>query len=333
MIKLDKNSLAQYIRKFVIPNLPWAVGGSLVKFEEISQFTNVNYLFRVYLKTDDGEKSVVLKYSREFVKAKPDMQFDVRRNYYEAKVLKRFAQIWGKEVVPTVYYHDEENQVNILEDFGKDCLVIAKELEIDRLHPEICQTLGTRLALLHSSTLETTEIVRDSQAEEDDYRKFFLNFKMAGSKMIDETATDNLITESSQTPSSLIWGDPVTKNILLKDNRVFFLDFEGSLRWDPAFDLGHMYAHWLIKYLENPDLIEQVKQCVVSIFNGYQSKMRERVDSNIVEYILERSRKHAGATILHRLRGLSQFKFSEERKQEMTETGRRLLREGGNLYE
>jgi 5-methylthioribose kinase len=332
--KLDKENLMEYFKKTVVPNLLFEVDlDSPMGFEEISQFTNVNYLFRVEFGTKSGKMSVILKHAQDFVKVKPEMGFDVRRNYYEAKVLKRFGQIWGKGVVPEVYYHDEEHKVNVLEDFGEDCLVMASEFEQDKLHPEICGLLGEKLAILHSSTLETGETVRETVEEENEYRKFYLDFKMAGSVAIDEKATHDLVEEANGEPWSLIWGDPVTKNILISSKGVHLIDFEGSLSWDPAFDLGHMYAHWLLKYLEKPGLKVQVQQDIEAILQAYKVEMLKNIDLTVVKSIEERGSKYAGATILHRLNGLSQFKFSEERRQSMLGSGKRLLEKGGSLYE
>lgn len=317
---LTKENIPKYFKETVGPNLPWKIKPEAkIRVEEITKYTNVNFLFRIYFETEEGKKSVVLKQALPFVKVKPDWKFEPIRNFYEQKALKRFAEILGPGIVPEVYFHDGKNWVNVLEDVNPDHIVLADEFDQGRLRPEIAPRLGEILGTLHGKTYGTSESIRDEEFK----RWFLLDFKLVGAKKISEELTENLFQEGEKAASALLWGDSVTKNITIeKSGAVHITDFEGVITWDPAFDLGQLVAHYILKLEEDESLREMVKKCVADLIRAYQGRLKEfNVPKGDIEKILVRSNKYLGSTTLHRLKGLSQFGFDKRIQERIKQDG------------
>lgn len=326
---LNKENIKDYFIGNVVPNLPFSLDlETPQEYQEITEHTNVNFLFRVSFKSINSSiSSLILKHAQDWVKVKPEIEFESDRNSTEGKVLTIFRDIWGEGSVPKVYYQDYNNNVLVLEDFGRDCLVLASEFDKNVVHPEVADVLGERLGILHASTYGGNETVRKNQ-EEDSFKEYFTNFKMAGAKKVNEKATIDLIESGREVTEALIWGDPVPKNILISKKGIHFIDMEGSLQWDPAFDFGHAAAHWLIKYLECPNLELEVEKALSNLFGAYKRELNKVVGNSDIKALVLRSNRYAGATLLHRLKGLSQFDIPEKRMKNILRVGENLLVKG-----
>jgi len=304
MIKLEESNVVEYLQSLgIFEDVNW----EQVEVSEVTEYTNVNYVFSALL-SSPRYKKVYLKQAFGYVKIKPDFPAPIERQAYEKQSIDYLQKYWRGRI-PEVVYYDKDNNVLIVADMGKGAKLLVDEIKNGRLHFEIGSDLGRMMVELHAPTYDQDDYpVRDKQANEK-HVEFIFGFRLGGSRKVLPEETEKLFQESLKAKSSMIYGDWATKNIFVAGGKVRLVDFENLVRFDPAFDIGYALAHWVL------DLSEENCAEMVEFFQRFEQAYREKWGPSLesdVEGILRRAARYLGAMMLHRLAGVKSTMRMEE---------------------
>jgi 5-methylthioribose kinase len=279
---------------------------NIQKVEEIKEYTNVNYVFKV--ETDSKKySSFYIKQAYPYVKIKPDFSALIERQCYEYKALKKLQNVW-KGRMPQVIYYDSDNDVLIETDIGENAKLLAREVDKGRLHLDCAKDLGQLVGKLHSRFYETGEYPIRKKQDNKKHVDFILDFRLRGAREISPEAVGKLFETSLRVPQTILFGDWPHKNLLVTyDEKIRIVDFENVVKFDPASDIGYALADWLLEV--NKSNLRQIIKFVDTFVESYTSCYSSTED---LDLILERATKYLGAMMLHRLVGVKNTNKKEE---------------------
>ena len=333
---LNENNVKNYLKKQVLPHLNFKVK-KIVLVKEITQYTNANYLFRIIVLTDFGQKSFILKqarfYNKRALKQGIKVRVDPRRIIGEVKMLKLLAQVWGQNFVPEIIHFDSKNYILIMNDVGSGRLLI-EEFDHNRVHPELGPLLGKLFGQLHGQTFKTKKEVAGSIS----WKKRLINilpknhWSLGLKKFLPKKVIAHFFSQVGKAPTSVIWMDPVYRNILLQKNKVVFFDFDHAMNYDPAFDNGVLLAQWVWMTLKGKEKVRQdsekfiagfIKAYKKAFLNGFRANRKELTE------ILRRTSRWVGLYLVSRTDGKSGSYFKEwpEWEKKIRQTGINLFAE------
>lgn len=282
----------------------------------VSRHTRVNYIFRIEL--TDG-RNLYLKQGLGQVRT-TGWAFDPSRIAYEFKALGVLGRIWGPGVVPEAILYSGPANAILMSDVQGGGELLAEAFERGVLHAGTGERLGRLLGDLHLQTSGSGPIVRPDDVEAAT-REFLLEFKMAGARKAEPGAVESLLSDSAGVPWSLQCVDIADKNIFVEGDDVRLIDFEGVFRWDPAFDIGHAAAHYLVNAWRSSAMATEVMRFTRGLLFQYVLATRDTSPER-----RRREARYAAAFLLHRTLGKGQTPgLSDDRKAVIAEQARRWL--------
>jgi 5-methylthioribose kinase len=282
--------------------------GSHMAVEEITENTQVNYVFKASIENGTARKTLYLKQATPKLKAK-GWPFPVERIRYEALTLQKFKNLLGRGVVPDVIFYDDDKHVLVLSDIRQKGVLLIDEFEKGRVHPQTAPRFGALLGMLHGKSFGTTDTIRPPD-DEIWMKDFIYDFKTSGAAKFAESEVKELIEESESVTKCFLGVDFADKNIFVDGSEVRFCDFEGVFRGDPAFDVGHVLAHYLLQAENNPLLLSEVSKFFHQFMKHYRVQMETlNVPCEYLTGVDQRSARYIGVFMLHRSHGKSPYKF------------------------
>ncbi|MFH1235342.1 MAG: aminoglycoside phosphotransferase family protein [Parcubacteria group bacterium] len=296
--------------------LPFRVR-SIRTIEEVAEYSNNNYLFEIATSSGDKKKRYYLKqaqkYNKRSVEEKKPIFIHPARILGEIHLIKRLEKLWGRTVVPRVFFSDATNYVFLMSDVKGTGKYLIYEFAKNRVHPKIGKTLGRYLGKLHA----TSYCPRGMCGVDPNYQRFMLRFfynKHWGHgvrKFFPPHAVGTFYRKVTRVPSSIIWGDPVYRNIFVhSQERISCIDFDHAVLYDSMHDLGVLVAHWVWMWVKGNKKVKHdsekfLTSCTVSYWRqwkkqpkltlGEQTAMRERLLKWIGIYLLSRTDGRSGS--------------------------------------
>jgi 5-methylthioribose kinase len=244
---------------------------NLNRYDKISvNLINKNSNSAFVYKVDLGKKSFFLKHAKEFVKNFNNVKVKKNRLFFEYKAMEYFDKILNKGVVPEVVFFDKKENILLMTDLSKGKKLLSEEFEKGKLYEDIGYKLGKYLKKIHTSTIKIR------QGKENEYIKnISLKFKLAEAIKLFPAEVKCLKKKSIKNKPGLLWGDPLSKNMLVKKNDVSFLDFEEVVKYDPAYELGFVFANWIKLLLQNKNkkiFYKKISFFIKNFSDGYFDK-------------------------------------------------------------
>lgn len=276
---------------------------------------------------DGGGKTIVVKRALKKLKVKADWFAEVSRNRYEAAFL-RYVGGFLPNSVPLVLHEGEGYFVMEFLDGYRDWKSLLKEKTCKQDH---AQQAGALLGKIHIHSFGDPTIAKQFDAIANfvqlrisPYLYHIANRHPAVAEIVHEEA-ERLI----QTKKCLIHGDFSPKNILISSDRLVLVDCEVAFYGDPAFDVGFLLCHLLLKaLLHAPDLIG-----FLGLTNAFMAAYQNQLSlNNVVFTDVERRTAHLlPMLLLARVDGKSPVEYLNSEQQAFTREFALTQIKGGDL--
>jgi aminoglycoside phosphotransferase (APT) family kinase protein len=237
-----------------------------VELYEISEFSNINYVYRVKI----PGRSLYLKVVPERAKRFP-ARLPRERVFSEAEGLRRFrALAAGRILIPEVLFVDSEEMALMMSDVGEGRQVLFSVIqERFELLTEQADALGYALGAIHSGT-RGAGTIRPAQEEALLRRVVFEGLLAPGARQVFPELWDEVSAEMQAYNQCLIHADLWSKNLLVRaGDPLAVVDFEGVCYGDPAFDLATLTAVALLPAMERPILLQDALAFISRLLRGW----------------------------------------------------------------
>lgn len=206
------------------------------------------------IRATNAKMDIVIKQAREKLMVSEDWFSDVSRILIERDCLQAYNRI-VPEIVPDLVFSDDDNYLYAMSAAPHNAVMWKTELMAGRIRPAIAATLGKALATLHSASVHDSDIQKRFADT-----TFFEELRLAPYLETSRDRNPAVVAELTQLiaflrdeRTVLVHGDFSPKNILVWDDDMMLLDFEVAHIGNPAFDLGFMMTHFLLKALIFPN--------------------------------------------------------------------------------
>lgn len=194
------------------------------------------------------DESWVVKSARRRLDVQAEWTADPRRAHREGVILRALGGSLGPVLVPAIYRAHGEPPILELEWIPPPAANWKAELLAGRVDLAVVAALAEGMAVLHERSVpaglagpEGTELF-DSLRLDPYYRQ------VAADRPEHAAALAALIADcAGARPARLVHGDFTPKNVLVTGGPPVLLDWEVIHAGDPAFDLGMLSAHLLLK--------------------------------------------------------------------------------------
>jgi aminoglycoside phosphotransferase (APT) family kinase protein len=190
----------------------------------------------------------VLKAARHRLDVRDDWTADPRRAHREGAILNALDGSLGPLRVPRVYRIHDDPPVLELEWLAPPAVNWKAELLAGRVDLGIVDALARGMAVLHRRPVPAGIAGPAGAGLFDSLRLDPYYRHVAARHREHAAALERLIADcTASRPARLVHGDFTPKNVLATDGLPVLLDWEVIHAGDPAFDLGMLSAHLLLK--------------------------------------------------------------------------------------
>jgi hypothetical protein len=288
--------------------------------DEISKYSNNNYLWRVKAVLDNGKEKIfwikqAMKYNKRAFSLGKKKRVDPLRICGEIKMIQLLQKIWGREFVPEIYYFNPIYCVAVMSDVSGGGKLLIEEFEKDKIHPELGSLFGRLFGILHNTTYGRQIDCCGSEKWRQQLYNFFdkhLGFGMR--KFVPSKQVNSFYIDAKKATPAMIWADPVYRNIFVKKGgKISMVDFDHAIAYDPAFDNGIFLAHWVWMGLKSHKLKVASYKFIKNYWQAYlkQLKKNRKIDKTKLAEIRERTIKWLGIYLVSRTDGQSGSYFKQ----------------------
>lgn len=260
--------------------------GDPLELSPLSKRGSQRDFFRLKLK--DGRTFIVIIYDPE----------RVENTYYAG--IARFLKSIGIPV-PSIVYEAKEENILVVEDLGDLDLFSFKDLDWEMRKPLYEKTILS-LSRLHRYPLENFPSTEVRIAEGFDAllyaweREYFIENFVRGVTGIEidplffvelKREFEKLTSDLMSLPSCLIHRDCQSKNVMVKEGSVYFIDFQGMRKGNPFYDLGSLVFDPYVSLLEK-EREELIRfYCETSNWKNSLSEAKEAVYRASIQRIMQ----------------------------------------------
>jgi 5-methylthioribose kinase len=269
----------------------------------------------------------VIKQSLRKLRVKDDWQSDRSRIFREAEAIQALLPVLGSSVIPTVIHLDHDNYIFIMTAAPAGSVSWKEDLLAGKVNLAVARQAGSLLATMLAVSPDNTELQK--QFED---RSVFLQlridpyYRTTAQRHSDVRGAMNaLIAKSWGIRSALVHGDYSPKNMLVRDGKIFLIDFEGVHWGDPTFDAGFLLSHLYLKALHKPECAAGYFEAARTFWEAFGDEVNDKEISQTLEKL---TIWHAGSLILARIDGKSSVEYiqHEETKERAREVAKHALR-------
>lgn len=269
----------------------------------------------------------VAKQSLGKLRVKDDWRSDRARIFKEAECMQMLGVLLGSGAAPEVIHVDRKNFILIMTAAPVGSRVWKDLLLAGDVKPAIAGEAGKMLAKVMEASPHDAAL---RQAFEDrvvfDQLRIDPYYRTVAVRLPDVApAIHKLISDSWTIRTSLTHGDYSPKNMLVRDGKIFLIDFEVAHWGDPAFDAAFLLNHLFLKAFHAPQrmpiFLAAAREFWHSLAGGSQNASSAAFEAITV--------RHLGALMLARIDGKSPVEYLTEEpvKNVVRRTGSRILLE------
>ena len=262
----------------------------------------------------------VLKQAREQLRT-PDAWFSrLDRIWREVDVLRTCQQLLAADRdepplaarTPEIRFEDRDEYAFAMSAAPKSAQVWKAQLLAGQIEPRIARECGRLLGLLHAGSWHNTEVARQLADRQifDELRidPYYRRVRELHPKLNEPLS--RLIDSLESEHHALVHADFSPENLLVHETGMLMVDFETGHYGDPAFDLGFFLSHLLLKAIYHaPARSGEMLTLTTSFWEGYQPRLRSRVDDTTYSALVQRGIANLGGCLLARVDGKSQVDY------------------------
>jgi 5-methylthioribose kinase len=269
----------------------------------------------------------VAKQSLGKLAVQDDWRSDRCRVFREAEAIRYLGSKLDPGSLPAVIHVDEDNYFFIMTAAPPGSSVWKQSLLSGNVEMPIARQAGRLLGRLinvcrsHSAASAVFEdrTVFD-QLRMDPY------YRTAAQRHPDvKRPLEKLIEDTWQVRAALVHGDYSPKNMLIRGERIFLIDFE-CVHWgDPSFDAGFLLNHLLLKAYHQPCY----QRAYFAAAREFWASLAAELDASPLTDFEPRTLRHLGGLMLARIDGKSPVEYiqDDETKNRVRRTAKRILLE------
>jgi len=275
----------------------------------------------------EPERRWVMKQSLAKLRVKDDWRADRTRIFREAEALQALRPVVGPQALPEVVYIDRENFFFVMTAAPTASRAWKDLLLARRMDSQLARKAGLLLAKMINASQDNAALTSQfwdrtvfDQLRIDPY------YRATASRHPElRQQFDDLISTSMEIRTSLVHGDYSPKNMLVRGESIFLIDFE-VIHWgDPAFDSAFLMNHLLLKAFHQPAASEQYIALVHDFWNAWFAALGRQAGRAIQRMTL----RHLGCLLLARIDGKSPVEYiqDESTKDRVRRAAKRILLE------
>lgn len=271
------------------------------------------------------ERRWVAKQSLEKLRVKDDWKSDRARIFREADAIRALRPVLGEDALPEVVHVDCENYFFIMTAAPPGCRVWKESLLAGRPEARVAREAGRLLArIITASRQDPTfenrfcdKTVFDQLRVDPYYRTTAARHSELGAEL------EELAQASLGAQTALVHGDYSPKNMLVKDGKIFLIDFEVAHWGDPAFDAGFLLNHLFLKTLHQP----RFREVYFAAAREFWRTLVEALGGSEIRDFERMTLRHLGGLMLARIDGKSPVEYirEEETKERVRRVAKRIL--------
>ena len=277
----------------------------------------------------DGARRWVAKQSLGKLRVKDDWRSDRGRIFREAEALECLKPVLGAYAIPQVIHVDRANYLYVMTAAPAGSVPWKEQLLGRRADLAVAREAGAFLAQMIAASRHDPRF-REKFGDRSVFDQLRIDpyYRTTAARHPDvATALQDLIGDSWKIQTALVHGDYSPKNMLVRREKIFLIDFEVVHWGDPSFDSGFLLNHLFLKAFHQPAVaelfIEAAREFWKTLLTGFVLEQRAAGDFERMTV------RHLGGLMLARIDGKSPVEYiqDEETKQQVRRLAKRILLE------
>ena len=275
----------------------------------------------------------VMKQSLEKLGVEADWRSERSRIYREALSIRTLRPVLGPAALPEVIHTDFTRFLYIMTAAPVGSEVWKDLLLARRADSQVARNAGLLLAKMIIASREDASLsseFRDrtvfNQLRIDPY------YRTTAARHPElRREFDDLIGTSLEIRTSLVHGDYSPKNMLVRGENIFLIDFEVVHWGDPSFDAAFLMTHLILKAFHQPSASRQF----IALADEFWKSLLTGLGPEAAVGFEVMTLRHLGGLMLARIDGKSPAEYiqDEETKERVRQAAARILVEGPQSLE
>ncbi len=257
-----------------------------------------------------SERRWVIKQSLGKLRVKDDWRSDRSRIYREAESIRAMRQVLGPAALPEVIHIDSKKFLYIMTAAPAGSQVWKDLLLARRADSQVARNAGLLLAkMINASRDDSTLISRFEDRTVFDQLRIDPYYRTTASRHPElRRQFDDLIARSLEIRTSLVHGDYSPKNMLVRGENIFLIDFEVVHWGDPSFDAAFLVNHLYLKAFHQPTASGQFIALADSFWKSLIGCLGPESATGFEAMTL----RHLGGLMLARIDGKSPVEYIQD---------------------
>jgi 5-methylthioribose kinase len=279
------------------------------------------------------ERRWVMKQSLGKLRVNDDWRSERSRIFREAEAIQALRPVLGREAVPEVIHIDYENFLFIMTAAPPGSLVWKDLLLARRADSQVARIAGLLLAkMINASRDDASLSSKFGDRTVFDQLRIDPYYRTTASRHPElRREFDDLIGTSLGIRTSLVHGDYSPKNMLVRGDNIFLIDFEVVHWGDPSFDAAFLLNHLFLKAFHQP---AGSQQFIVLVFDFWKTLLAA-LGAEAAAGFEAMTLHHLGGLMLARIDGKSPVEYirDEGTKERVRRAATRIMVEGPRALE
>jgi len=276
---------------------------------------------------DQPDRRWVAKQSLGKLRVTDDWWSERDRIYREAEAIEALGPVLGDTAVPRIVSVDRDNFFFIMTASPVGSEVWKEALLAGDVNLAVAREAGSLLSrLVQASQASPSFMERFGDRTVFDQLRIDPYYRTSAARHPDVRASlEELMADSWRIRTALVHGDYSPKNMLVRNGKIFLIDFEVVHWGDPAFDAGFLLNHLFLKAFHQPQFREMYFDAARAFWNALAAGLRPEGAEDLETMTV----RHLGGLMLARIDGKSPVEYirDEETKRRVREAAKRILRE------